>query len=108
MQAANSFALGFSLFRGGLRRLSGLRDERRLGRRLGRRFAADQPETVQGQRQQEKRECDPTNHFGYFFPVVAGCEMPCRKCCSSEWLQMSSPMSHGFSLNMRLAVKDCV
>lgn len=46
---------------------------------------------------------------GYFFPgVVAGCEMPCRKCCSSEWLQISSPMSHGFSLNIRLALKGCV
>lgn len=44
---------------------------------------------------------------GYFFPgVVAGCTMPCLKCCSSERLQISSPMSHGFSLNIRLAVKD--
>ncbi len=42
----------------------------------------------------------------YFFPVVAGCTMPCLKCCSSERLQISSPMSHGFSLNIRLAVKD--
>lgn len=51
---------------------------------------------------------DPKSE-GYFFPgVVAGCTMPCLKCCSSEWLQISSPMSHGFSLNIRLAVKDWV
>jgi hypothetical protein len=52
-----------------------------------------------GRRKSQKSE-------GYFFPVVAGCTMPCLKCCSSEWLQISSPMSHGFSLNIRLAVKD--
>jgi len=51
--------------------------------------------------------CQGVSAEGYFFPgVVAGCEMPCLKCCSSERLQISSPMSHGFSLNIRFAVKD--
>lgn len=54
-------------------------------------------------------DCQAVSAGGYFFPgVVAGCEMPCRKCCSSERLQISSPISHGFSLNIRFAVKDCV
>lgn len=50
--------------------------------------------------------CQAVSTEGYFFAgVVAGCEIPCLKCCSSAWLQISSPMSHAFSLNMRLAVK---
>lgn len=56
-----------------------------------------------------RRGCQAVSAERYFFPgVVAGCEMPCRKCCSSERLQISSPISQGFSLNIRLAVKDCV
>ena len=57
----------FLFSRGGLRRLCGLRVKRCLGRRLerhlGRRLAANQPETVQGQRQQEEADCDSTNHL---------------------------------------------
>ncbi len=40
--------------------------------------------------------------------AVAGVAISCRKCCSAEWVQMSSPMSHGFSLNILFTVNGCV